>query len=226
MKILVIEDDIWISEMLKIGFTANKYEVDLAFDGIQGIAKAKETSYDVIITDVMMPGKSGIEVCKEIRELDTTIPVIMLTALESTDDKVLGFDAGADDYIVKPFDFRELMARLKALTRRKLPGVINTDTIQYADLFIDIPKREVHRGGAPIVMTPREFQLLEYLMRNPERVISRTELSKEVWDKHFETGTNFVDVYINYVRNKIDKDFDTKLIHTRQGMGFILEKKN
>jgi two-component system, OmpR family, copper resistance phosphate regulon response regulator CusR len=215
---------VWISEMLRVGFTANNYDVTSAPDGITGVKYATSQNFDVIVTDVMMPGKSGIEVCKEVRDLNPRIPIIMLTALDSTEDKVIGFDAGADDYLVKPFDFRELLVRIKALTRRRFVED-EQDTLKYADLVIDIPKRNVIRDGRDITLTPREFQLLEYLVRNPERVISRTELSREVWDKHFETGTNFVDVYINYLRNKIDKDFSTKLIHTRQGMGFILENK-
>lgn len=225
MRVLVIEDDIWISEMLRVGLTGNQMDVSMASNGIDGLKLAKTNQYDVIITDVMMPGLSGIEVCKELRDYNHTIPIIMLTALDSTDDKIMGFESGADDYLVKPFDFRELLVRIKAVTRRKLSDDSESDQLSYSDLSMDLLKRQVFRGKKSIQLTPREFQLLEYLMRNPERVISRTELSKEVWDKHFETGTNFVDVYINYVRNKIDKEFDTKLIHTRQGMGFILEEK-
>jgi DNA-binding response OmpR family regulator len=225
MKILVIEDDILISEMLRVGFTANKFDVTVSRDGISGIELALSNDFDVVVTDIMMPGKSGIQVCEEIREFNSRIPIIMLTALNSTEDKILGFNVGADDYVVKPFDFRELMARVKALTRRSLSTGDELDVLRFSDLLMDIPKRVVTRNDTNIVLTPREFQLLEYLMRNPGRVISRAELSKEVWDKHFETGTNFVDVYINYLRNKIDKGFDTKLIHTRQGMGFILENR-
>ncbi|HAC16747.1 MAG TPA: DNA-binding response regulator [Bacteroidetes bacterium] len=225
MRALVIEDDVWISEMLKVGLTGNKIQATMALNGIDGLALAKSNKFDVVITDVMMPGMSGIEVCRELREFNHTIPIIMLTALDTTEDKILGFEAGADDYLVKPFDFRELLVRIKAVTRRRLSDDGEIDHLSYADLIMDLLKRQVFRGDQTIDLTPREFQLLEYLLRNPERVISRTELSKEVWDKHFETGTNFVDVYINYVRNKIDKEFDTKLIHTRQGMGFILEEK-
>jgi len=225
MKILVIEDDILISEMLRVGFTANKFDVTVSRDGISGVELALSNEFDIVVTDIMMPGKSGIQVCEEIREFNSRIPIIMLTALNSTEDKILGFNVGADDYVVKPFDFRELMARVKALTRRSMSAGDELEVLRFSDLLMDIPKRVVTRSDKNIVLTPREFQLLEYLMRNPGRVISRSELSKEVWDKHFETGTNFVDVYINYLRNKIDKEFDSKLIHTRQGMGFILENK-
>ena len=225
MRVLVIEDDVWISEMLKVGLTGNKFQTTLASNGIDGLALAKSNKYDVVITDVMMPGLSGIEVCKELRDFNHTIPIIMLTALDTTEDKILGFESGADDYLVKPFDFRELLVRIKAVTRRSHYDDSEIEHLTYSDVTMDLLKRQVTRNDQPIALTPREFQLLEYLMRNPEKVISRTELSKEVWDKHFETGTNFVDVYINYVRNKIDKEFDTKLIHTRQGMGFILEEK-
>jgi DNA-binding response OmpR family regulator len=223
MKILVIEDDILISEMLRVGFTANKFDVTVSRDGISGVELALSNEFDIVVTDIMMPRKSGIQVCEEIREFNSRIPIIMLTALNSTEDKILGFNVGADDYVVKPFDFRELMARVKALTRRSMSAGDELEVLRFSDLLMDIPKRVVTRSDKNIVLTPREFQLLEYLMRNPGRVISRSELSKEVWDKHFETGTNFVDVYINYLRNKIDKEFDSKLIHTRQGMGFILE---
>jgi len=160
MRILVIEDDVWISEMLRVGFTAKNYEVTSASNGVAGIELATTQNFDVIVTDVMMPGKTGIEVCKEVRDFNPRIPIIMLTALDSTEDKVIGFDAGADDYLVKPFDFRELLVRIKALTRRRF-NEDEVDTLRYADLVIDIPKRNVNRSGKDITLTPREFQLLE-----------------------------------------------------------------
>lgn len=224
MLVLVIEDDEWISEMLRVGLLGNGFQVDMAHDGLQGSDLIKKNKYDLIITDVMMPGKSGIELCREIREEDPSIPIIMLTALDSTDDKILGFEAGADDYLVKPFDFRELLIRIKALTRRFIQHTEHAK-LKYHDLEIDITERMVFRKGQVIKLTPREFQLLEYMMKNAERVISKMELSREVWEKNFDTGTNFVDVYINYLRNKVDRNFENKLIHTRQGMGFLLKSE-
>jgi DNA-binding response OmpR family regulator len=224
LKLLVIEDDIWISQMLKRGLTDAGFSVDMASDGITGVNLASNNTYHLVITDVMMPGKNGIEACKEIRDINPDIPIIMLTALDSTDDKISGFESGADDYLVKPFDFRELLVRIQSLIRRGSANTKNTEVIKYADLEMNILDRSVRRQGSEIILTPKEFDLLKYMINNSERVISRTELSEKVWDKHFDTGTNYIDVYINYIRNKVDKGFDEKLIHTRQGMGFILKK--
>lgn len=226
MQILVIEDDIWISEMLKRGLVDAGFKVDMAADGATGVELATKKDYNLVITDIMMPGISGIEACKEIRDTKPNIPILMLTALSSTDDKVIGFESGADDYLVKPFDFRELLVRVQSLVRRGQSNNPNSEVLAYADLKMNLLQRMVKRQGNEIILTPKEFQLLEYLLKNPERVISRIELADKVWDKRFDTGTNFIDVYINYLRNKVDRDYESKLIHTRQGMGFILKSEN
>ena len=163
---------------------------------------------------------------KEIRKVNPVVPILMLTALGSTDDKLDGFDAGADDYMVKPFDFRELNARLKVLLRRKTETPVETpQEAVYADIRVDLQRHEVTRGGQPVKLSPKEYNLLVYMVENAERVISRVEIAEKVWNTHFDTGTNFIDVYINYLRKKIDKEFDRKLIHTKPGVGFILSDK-
>ena len=166
----------------------------------------------------------GIDVCRQIRETKPDIPIIMLTALGTTDDKVEGFDAGADDYLVKPFEMRELLVRVRALLKRNTKTANSVGfIIRFADLEMNLHTKIVKRDGQEISLTPKEFKLLEYLMHNPERVLSRIEIAEKVWDTHFDTGTNFIDVYINYLRKKIDRDFEKKLIHTKSGMGFILK---
>lgn len=222
-NILVIEDDIWISQMLKRGLSDAGFSVTMASDGITGVELARQNKYHLVITDVMMPGLNGHQACKQIREMNQSLPILMLTALATTDDKIIGFESGADDYLVKPFDFRELMVRVHALIRRGSNPPENYEVLQYADLEMNLVDRIVRRQGDEITLTPKEFDLLKYLILNAERVVSRTELSEKVWDKHFDTGTNYIDVYINYLRNKVDRDYPVKLIKTRQGMGFILK---
>ncbi len=222
-RILLIEDDPRIADLIRRGLPEEEYILSIAYDGEMGKKLFVRESFDLVITDIILPGKNGIEVCREMKQSRPDIPVIMLTALGTTDDKVEGFDAGADDYLVKPFDFRELQVRIKALLKRSYPGVAPTgNTIRYADLEIDTNLKSVTREGRAITLTPKEFNLLEYLVKNPERVLSRDEISEKVWNTHFDTGTNFIDVYINYLRKKVDKPFDKKLIHTKPGMGFIL----
>ena len=167
---------------------------------------------------------NGFELTKEVRQLNPDIPVLMLTALGTTDDKLDGFDAGADDYMVKPFDFRELDARIRVLLKRKVVAsqTVQPQELNYADLHIDLSAKSVFRDEREIKLTPKEFNLLAYMMENPERVLSRAEIADKVWNTHFDTGTNFIDVYINYLRKKVDRDFPVKLIHTKPGMGFIL----
>ena len=223
-KILVIEDEQRIAELLQKGLEEFGYMVTLAFDGEMGRRLVNSNTYDLIITDVVLPNINGFELCKVIREKDPHIPILMLTALGTTDDKLVGFDAGVDDYMVKPFDLRELNARINVLLKRKVQTE-NVDPItelQYKDLLLDVNTKSLFRGNREIKLTPKEFMLLRYMMENPERILSRVEIAEKVWDTHFDTGTNFIDVYINYLRKKIDKDFEVKLIHTRQGMGFIL----
>ncbi|TPD65396.1 response regulator transcription factor [Flavobacterium microcysteis] len=224
MAILVIEDDQRVAELIQRGLEEQGFAITLAYDGLSGKKLALQNDYDLIITDIILPKMDGIDVCRHIRETKPDIPIIMLTALGTTDDKVEGFDAGADDYLVKPFEMRELLVRIRALLKRNTKTANNTGFIvRFADLEMNLHTKIVKRDGQEISLTPKEFKLLEYLMHNPERVLSRVEIAEKVWDTHFDTGTNFIDVYINYLRKKIDKDFDKKLIHTKSGMGFILK---
>ncbi len=223
--ILVIEDDSRVAELLKRSLEEQNFIVDVAFDGYMGKKLALQHKFDLIITDVILPKINGIDLCKELKGLIPNIPIIMLTALGTTDDKVEGFDAGADDYLVKPFELRELYVRIRALLKRfeNVDKPIITKLV-YADLEIDLNKKVFKRNNVEIHLTPKEFNLMQYLMENPERVLSRIEISEKVWDTHFDTGTNFIDVYINYLRKKIDINPSQKLIHTKSGMGFILKK--
>ncbi|EKB04468.1 MULTISPECIES: response regulator transcription factor [Myroides] len=223
-KILVIEDDIRVAELLQRSLEEQNFEVDVAYDGYLGKKLALQKPYALIITDVILPKINGIDLCKEIKATLPHIPIIMLTALGTTDDKVEGFDAGADDYLVKPFELRELYVRIRALLKR-FEHIQSTDAhlLKYADLELDLNEKVFKRNGQEIHLTPKEFNLLQYMMENPERVLSRTEISEKVWDTHFDTGTNFIDVYINYLRKKIEIDPSNKVIHTKSGMGFILK---
>lgn len=223
-RILVIEDEQRVAELLKAGLEDSGYQVSVAFDGEMGLRLFRTSEFDLVISDIILPKMNGFELTKEVRQLNPDIPVLMLTALGTTDDKLDGFDAGADDYMVKPFDFRELDARIKVLLKRKVATsqVVQSQALNYADLRIDLQTKSVYREGQEIKLTPKEFNLLVYMMENPERVLSRTEIADKVWNTHFDTGTNFIDVYINYLRKKIDRDFPIKLIHTKPGMGFIL----
>jgi DNA-binding response OmpR family regulator len=229
----VIEDEVKVAEVLKRGLEEAGYEVKCAFDGQIGLQLADSGKYDLILLDVNLPVMNGLEVCRRFREKDELTPVLMLTALEMSEDIVAGLEAGADDYLPKPFRFNELYARIKALTRRKKIfdklGLIRTggqqasDIFRLADLEIDFDARAVKRADKAIQLTAREYALLEYLARNAGRVRSRLEIAEAVWDLDFETGTNFIDVYINYLRNKIDKPFDTKLIQTVTGFGYLIK---
>lgn len=226
-KILVIEDEKRIAELLQKGLTEFGFDVTLAFDGDMGQRLIGSNSYDLIITDVILPYHNGFELTKIIKSKHPDTPVIMLTALGATDDKLDGFDAGADDYMVKPFDLRELNARVNILLKRKNHTVDDkvSNKLSFDDLSLEVDTRKVTRGGKEIKLTPKEFNLLKLLLENPERVLPRSEIARKVWDTHIDTGTNFIDVYINYLRSKIDKGFENKLIHTSQGVGFILKKE-
>lgn len=226
MEILVIEDEQRVADLIKRGLEEQGFRVTLAFDGEMGRKLALSKPYDLIITDIILPKINGLDLCKEIRSLYPSLPIIMLTALGTTDDKVEGFDAGADDYLVKPFELRELHVRIRALLKRNNLAVNNQGFIlKYADLELNNQTKTVTRSGREINLTPKELKLLEYMMRNSERVLPRTEIAEKVWDAHFDTGTNFIDVYINYLRKKIDKDFAPKLIHTKPGQGFIFRSE-
>lgn len=224
MNILIVEDDIRIAELIKRGLQEHGFFPTVANDGLSGIKLALQNNYNLIITDIVLPKIDGFDLCKEIRQSKPDTPIIMLTALGTTDDKVEGFDAGADDYLVKPFEMRELLVRIRALLKRTAKSASNSgNAISYGDLEMNLFTKIVKRNGQEIHLTPKEFNLLEYMLQNPERVLSRQEIAEKVWDTHFDTGTNFIDVYINYLRKKIEKDFDKKLIHTKSGMGFILK---
>lgn len=227
MKILIIEDEVRIATLVQQGLEERGYLTTIAYDGITGKKLALQNDYDLVISDIILPGLNGIEVCREIRRGKPDLPVILLTALGTTDDKVEGFDAGADDYLVKPFDFRELLVRIRAVTNRKSGNqMIQSNILKYADLELNNQTKTVTRLGKTISLTPKELKLLEYMMQNSERVLSRAEIAEKVWDTHFDTGTNFIDVYINYLRKKIDKDFGSKLIHTKSGLGFIFQEES
>ncbi len=226
VTILIVEDEKRVADLLKIGLEENGYQTMVAYDGAMGLRLFQSHTFQLVISDIILPKLDGFELCKEIRRLNDRIPVLMLTALGTANDKLEGFDAGADDYMVKPFDFRELTARVKVLLKRNTTDTADQSTqIGYADLSIDLNRHEVKRGDVLIKLSPKEYNLLVYMVENAEKVISRVEIAGKVWNTHFDTGTNFIDVYINYLRKKIDRDFITKLIHTKPGVGFILTNK-
>ena len=225
LQVLLVEDEQRIAELIKRGLQEQGFNVMVAYDGETGKKLAISNHYDIIITDIVLPVISGIDLCKEVRLQKPNIPIIMLTALGTTNDKVEGFDAGADDYLVKPFDLRELHVRIRALLKRSNSNVNAKGFIlKYADLELNLHTKIVKRHNTEISLTPKEFKLLEYMLQNTERVLSRTEIAENVWETTFDTGTNFIDVYINYLRKKIDRGFDLKLIHTKPGLGFIFKK--
>ena len=223
MKLLVVEDEPKVASFLKQGLEEQHNDVTLVFDGIAAKRNALEYTYDAIILDVMIPHNSGIEVAKELRSSNLKTPILMLTALGSVDEKVIGLDAGADDYLVKPFDFKELLARLRVLTKRSNEQIAAPKILVIEDLELDLDRKVARRGGQIIDLTAKEYSLLEYLIRNKNRVISRTEILEKVWSAGFDSTTNVIDVYINFLRKKIDKGFDKKLIHTMVGMGYIIK---
>jgi len=224
MKILIVEDEPKVASFIKQGLEEQGYETDVVFDGNMGKKFALRNHYDLILLDIIIPYVNGIELCKQIKEEKPSMPILMLTALGTTEDKVSGFDAGADDYLVKPFEFAELLARVKALTKR-LSGITETtNKLKVADLELDLDLKMARRQTKSIDLTAKEFALLEYFMRNKGKVLSRADIAEKVWDITFDTGTNVVDVYVNILRKKIDKEFDQKLIHTRIGMGYFFNE--
>ncbi|MFH1160842.1 MAG: response regulator transcription factor [bacterium] len=222
MKILLVEDDQKVASFISRGLSEHLFYVDIAKDGLEGDLLARTGDYDLIILDILLPKQSGIELCRNIRQRDYKVAILMLTALGSTDDKVTGLEAGADDYLIKPFEFKELLARVKALLRRK-DETTHATMLKFEGIEMNTLAKTVHRDGKQINLTAREFKLLEYLLRNRGRVVSRVDIEEKVWDFSFDHGTNVVDVYINLLRKKIDKNFDQKLIHTVVGMGFIIK---
>ncbi|MES2890831.1 MAG: response regulator transcription factor [Bacteroidota bacterium] len=226
INILLIEDEKKIADTLSKGLKELDYHVETAYDGKIGLRMFESGDFNLVITDINLPGINGYELCRRIRSINEQIPIIMLTALSATDDKIEGFDAGADDYLAKPFEFKELVARIRALLKRTFSQQIPTgNVLTLADLSLNFDNKEVTRNGEPVNLTAKEFQLLEYLMRNRNRVVSRGDIAEKVWNIDFDTKTNVIDVYVNFLRNKIDKGHPNKLIHTYVGMGYILKEK-
>jgi len=223
VRILVVEDEPKVASFVKRGLEENGFSVDVAFDGSVGKKMFDAGDYNLVILDVNLPYKNGIELCKEIRSINQKIPVMMLTALGTTEDKLSGFDSGADDYLVKPFEFRELLARIRSLLKRVSISETGSNVLRFLDLEMNLDTWEVIRDGRKIELTQKEFALLEYLLRNKGRVVSRVDIAEKVWDITFDTGTNVIDVYVNFLRKKIDRDFPQKLIHTQTGVGYILK---
>jgi DNA-binding response OmpR family regulator len=222
-RILVVEDEPKVASFVKRGLEENGFSCEIAFDGLMGKRMFNAGSYDLIILDLNLPYKNGIELCKEIRMSDQKVPVLMLTALGTTEDKLTGFESGADDYLVKPFEFRELLARIRSLLKRISVAETGGNILTVLDLEVNLSTYEVTRNGKTIELTQKEFALLVYLLRNKGKVVSRMEIAENVWDINFDTGTNIIDVYVNFLRKKMDKDFSPKLIHTQTGVGYILK---
>ncbi len=224
-NILVVEDEVNVSSFIKKGLEENGHNIDVAYDGAMGLSLACSKEYDVIILDVILPQMNGIEMCRRYRDnMGYAVPIIMLTALGSTEDVVKGLDTGADDYLSKPFMFDELIARINVVLRRKGMGY-TAKIYEFADLILNIETKTVTRSGKNISLTTKEYRLLELLISNPFRVLSRMYILENVWDVNIDLNTNVVEVYINYLRNKVDKGFPLKLIHTVIGMGYVLKEE-
>jgi len=221
MKILVVEDEPKVASFLKKGLEENNYDVEIAYDGLSAEKLARIYDYDLYIIDIIIPGISGLDLCKKLKEQKSNIPVLMLTALGTTDDKIIGFEAGANDYLVKPFEFRELLARVRVLVKTADTNAKTANKLVFADLELDLDKKTATRGNSIIDLTAKEFSLLEYFMRNAGRVLSRNDITEKVWDVSFDFGTNVVDVYVNFLRKKIDRGHSKKLIRTKVGFGYI-----
>ena len=223
-RILIIEDEKKVASFIKKGLEEHGYETEIAYDGLIGKKKALAEKYDLIILDINLPQLNGYEVCKDIRDHNELVPVLMLTAMGTTEDKLEGFNAGTDDYLLKPFEFKELLARIKALLKRSSSIHPSGNLLKISDLEMNLDAKLVKRSGKKIDLTAKEFQLLEFLIRNKGKVLSRAEIAEKVWEITFDTGTNIIDVYINFLRSKIDKQHNPKLIHTHIGMGYILKE--
>jgi len=221
MRVLVVEDDKKMASFIKRGLKEKGYAVDIACTGDEGFFMAENNPYDLIVLDIMLPGKDGIFICRELRKKNTNVPILMLTARDGVEDKISGLDSGADDYLTKPFDFGEFLARVRALIRRK--DNIKTTRLKVADLELDQLTHKVKRAGKEIELTSTEYALLEYLMLNANQVVTRTMISEHVWNYDFDTYSNVINVYVNYLRKKIDTGFEKKLIHSIRGTGYILK---
>ncbi len=224
-KILIIEDERKIADTIKFGLTENGFHVEVAYDGRIGLKLFTQNKYNLAIVDINLPGINGFELCKSFRFKDANIPIIVLTALGGLNNKIEGYDAGADDYILKPFEFRELLLKIRALLKRTMNQQLPIgNVLKAADLEMNLDRKEVFRDGKQIRLTAKEFQLLEFLLRHKNKVVSRADIAVNVWDVDFDTNTNVIDVYISYIRNKIDKPFEHKLLQTQVGMGYILKE--
>ncbi len=221
MRVLVIEDEQKMADLIKRGLEEEGMEVETAYDGDTGMEAGKSGAHDLIILDLGLPGRNGLEISRELRESGIKTPILILTAQDSTEAKVQGLDSGADDYLTKPFAFAELLARLRALQRRTMPE--DTTKLQLGDLVLNLINRKASRAGNEVQLTNKEFALLEFFMRHPDEILSREVLSEKVWEETFDTLTNVIDVYINYLRNKIDRQYEPKLIHTVRGVGYMLK---
>ena len=221
-KILIVEDEPKVAAFIQKGLEENGFASDVAFDGLIGKAKSLSNHYKLIILDLNLPHINGFQLCRIIRENNPTVPVLMLTALGGIEEKVMGFEAGADDYLLKPFEVRELVLRIKALLKRSQETQQESEVIRIADLEIHLNEKKVTRAGQAIRLKAKEYKLLEFLALNRDRVLDRLEISENVWGINFDTGTNVIDVYINFLRKKMDNDFEPKLIHTRVGLGYVL----
>lgn len=225
MRLLLVEDEPKLAAFMKEAIETIHFDVDVAHDGLLGQKLGVKNNYELIILDIILPYQNGIEVCKYIRQYKPTVPILLLTALGSTEDKINGFDAGADDYLIKPFEVIELLARVRALTRRNQIVQSIGEELLVANLRLNLSKKVAYRDDVRIDLTAKEFALLEYLMRNKGMVKSRAEIAERVWDIDFDTGTNIVDVYMNFLRKKIDRNFSPKLLHTLIGLGYTLEAR-
>ena len=224
MRILLVEDDKGIVRFVKKGLLENSFSVDVATDGEEGLNSVLHMKYDLIVLDILLPKMDGREVLKKIRSMDIQTPVIFLTAKDLESDIVKGLNLGADDYLTKPFSFNELLARLQAILRRG-KAVSSPSRSQVANLILEPDGHRVFREKVKIELTPKEYALLEFFMRHPGQIITRTMISEKVWDVHFDTSTNIIDVHVSHLRNKIDKDFEPKLLHTVKGVGYVLEDR-
>jgi len=223
MRLLVVEDEKKVARFIKQGLEEEGYAVDLAGDGEEGLAMALDGVHDLFILDIGLPRRNGLQVLEELRKRKIATPVLLLTVRATIEDKVLGLDAGADDYLTKPFAFQELVARVRALLRRRIES--SPVLLQFSDLTLDLARRAVYRSGEKIELTAKEFALLEYFLRNPGRVLTRTQIIEHVWDYDFDSGTNLVDVYVNYLRKKVDSGREPRLIHTVRGVGYVLKEE-
>ncbi len=223
MRILVVEDEKKVARFIEQALQEERHTVDVCYDGEEGLAKLRRQTYDLVIVDVMLPKMNGLDLTRAYRGSHGATPILMLTAKTATEDKVAGLDSGADDYLTKPFAVAELLARVRSLLRRG--STEKSTTLKVADLELDIVSHKARRAGKSIDLTAKEYSLLEYLLRNKERVLSRSVIAEHIWDYHFDTGTNLIDVYINHLRNKIDSGHSRKLLHTVRGVGYVIREE-